>query len=69
MTYALSRKDHAYRDWITPFVELDNGILRSGDWVEFWLYLTDKSALPRQWSAVGPFLRSEFSEGYSRFAR
>lgn len=49
MTYALSRKDHAYRDWITPFVELDNGILRSGDWVEFWLYLTDKSALPRQW--------------------
>jgi len=49
MTYALARQGHAYRDWIAPFVELDDGLLRSAAWGEFWLYLTDKSALQRQW--------------------
>jgi hypothetical protein len=49
MTYALARQRHAYRDWMAPFVELDDGLLRSAAWGEFWLYLTDKSALPRQW--------------------
>jgi len=32
-----------------PFVELDGSLLRSAAWTEFWLYLADKSALPRQW--------------------
>jgi hypothetical protein len=49
MTYALARRGHAYHDWMTPFVELDDDLLRSADWGEFWLYQTDKSALPRQW--------------------
>jgi hypothetical protein len=49
MTYALARGAHAYRDWMAPFVEFDDGLLRSAAWGEFWLYLADKSALPRQW--------------------
>lgn len=35
VTYALSRPDHPYRDWISPFVELDGGLLHSAAWVEF----------------------------------
>jgi hypothetical protein len=49
LSYALSRQGNAYRDWIAPFVELDYGLLASEAWLEFWLYLTNKSALPRQW--------------------
>lgn len=49
LTYGLSRPGNAYRDWIAPFVELDNGLLTSAAWVEFWLHLADKSAMPRQW--------------------
>jgi hypothetical protein len=49
MTYGLAHQGHAYRDWIAPFVELDDGLLRSAAWGEFWLYAVDKSALPRQW--------------------
>jgi hypothetical protein len=49
MTYALALQGHAYRDWVAPFVELDDGLLRSAAWGEFWLYLADKSKLPRQW--------------------
>lgn len=49
MTRALAHKDHPYRDWISPFIELDSWILHSRDWVEFWLYLAHKNALPRQW--------------------
>ena len=49
MTYALARHGHAYRDWMAPFVELDDGLLRSAAWGEFWLYLADKRAMPRQW--------------------
>lgn len=37
MTYALGRQGNAYRDWVAPFVELDNGLLSSAGWVEFWL--------------------------------
>ena len=46
---SLGRQGNAYRDWMAPFVELDDGLLSSADWVEFWLYLADKSALPMQW--------------------
>src|ERR671919_1747118 len=49
LTYGLSRRGNPYRDWIAPFVEIDDGLLRSEAWVEFWLHLADKSALPRQW--------------------
>jgi hypothetical protein len=49
LTFALTRPGDPYRDWIAPFVELDDGLLGSAAWVEFWLYLTDKSAVPRQW--------------------
>jgi hypothetical protein len=49
LTYGLGRKGNAYRDWIAPFVELDDGLLGSAAWVEFWLHLSDKSRLPRQW--------------------
>lgn len=49
MTYSLARQGHAYRDWIAPFVELDDGLLPSAAWGEFWLYLSDKTRLQRQW--------------------
>jgi hypothetical protein len=45
----LSTKGHPYRDWIGPFLKLDDGLLISAAWAEFWLRLADKSALPRQW--------------------
>ena len=49
ISHGLAQRDHAYRDWMEPFIELDSGVLRSAAWVEFWLYLSDKSALPRRW--------------------
>jgi len=49
VTNSLSRQRDAYRDWIAPYVELDYGLLESAEWREFWLYLADKSGLPRQW--------------------
>lgn len=49
MTYGLAHRGHAYRDWVAPFVEVDDRLLRSAAWGEFWLYLADKSAMPRQW--------------------
>lgn len=49
MTYALARPGHAYRDWMAPFIELDDGLLRSSAWGEFWLYFADKITMPRQW--------------------
>jgi hypothetical protein len=49
LTHALVRTGDAYRDWIAPFVDLDSGLLYSAAWVDFWLYQTDKRALPRQW--------------------
>jgi hypothetical protein len=49
LTYALGRTGNAYRNWIAPFIEVDDGLLSSPDWVEFWLYLADKQAMPRQW--------------------
>jgi hypothetical protein len=49
MTRALAQPGNAYRDWITPFVELDDGLLHSAAWRGFWLYLTDKTTLPRHW--------------------
>jgi hypothetical protein len=49
MTYGLSQQGNPYRDWMAPFVEFDDGLLDSAAWVEFWLHLADKRALPRQW--------------------
>jgi hypothetical protein len=49
LTYNLRRTGCPYRDWIAPFVELDNGLLYSAEWVEFWLYQARREALPRQW--------------------
>ena len=48
-TRQLSTQGNPYRDWLAPFVELDNGLLNSPAWVEFWLHLADKSAMPRHW--------------------
>ena len=49
LTYGLAGRGNPYRDWISPFVELDDGLLGSAGWVEFWLHLADKHAIPRQW--------------------
>jgi hypothetical protein len=49
MTHGLACTGGPYRDWMAPFIELDDGLLSSAAWGEFWLYATDKSALPRQW--------------------
>lgn len=63
LSFALVRHGNPYRDWIGPFVELDHGLVNSAAWVEFWLYLTDKRKLPRQWmrwahSFAGRFRRT-----------
>jgi hypothetical protein len=60
LTYALARDGDPYRDWIAPFVELDDGLLESAAWVEFWLYLTDRHALPRQWMRWGHSFAQRF---------
>jgi hypothetical protein len=49
LSYGLGQQGNPYRDWIAPFVELDDGLLGSAAWVEFWLHLADKRAMPRQW--------------------
>jgi hypothetical protein len=40
---------HAFEDWLTPYIKFDGLLLHKAEWVEFWLRLADKSALPRQW--------------------
>jgi hypothetical protein len=49
LSFGLRYTGNAYRDWIAPFVELDDGLLDSAAWVEFWLYLAERTAMPRQW--------------------
>lgn len=60
VTYALSRSGHPYRDWISPFVEVDDGLLRSAAWVEFWMHLVDAQSLPRQWMRWGHSFAQRF---------
>src|SRR5690349_17832903 len=42
LSFGLARQGNAWRDWIAPLVELDDGLLHSAAWLEFWLYLADK---------------------------
>ncbi|RWI72240.1 hypothetical protein [Mesorhizobium sp.] len=60
VTYALSRSGHPYRDWISPFVEVDDGLLRSAVWVEFWMHLVSARSLPRQWLRWGHSFAQRF---------
>ncbi|MCA0012893.1 hypothetical protein LB561_09905 [Mesorhizobium sp. B292B1B] len=60
LTYALSRQGNPYRDWISPFVEVDHGLLKSPGWVEFWLHSTNAKALPRQWMRWGHSMAQRF---------
>ena len=70
LTYGLARKGNPYRDWIAPFVELDDGLLDSAAWVEFWLHLTDCGAHSQGNGCDGPMqLRAAFSKGNTRFTR
>lgn len=48
LTHALGQRNSAYRDWISPFVELD-GLVGSARWNEFWIYHAGAQTLPRQW--------------------
>jgi len=49
LTLGLGWQGNAYRDWIAPFVDVDDGLLQSVEWLEFWLYDADNAAMPRQW--------------------
>ncbi|WP_315800190.1 hypothetical protein [Bradyrhizobium sp. SZCCHNS3002] len=49
LSYSLGIRGDPYRDWLGPFIELDRGLLRSTDWVEFWLYSVESRNVPRQW--------------------
>lgn len=60
LTYALRRPGHPYRDWLAPFLDVDDTLLRSPEWVEFWLHAVDKSALPRQWLRWGHSFSQRF---------
>ena len=60
LTYALSRPGHPYRDWLSPFLELDTGLLKSAGWVEFWMHAADVKAVPRQWIRWGHAFAQRF---------
>jgi hypothetical protein len=60
LSFALARQGNPYRDWIAPFIELDDGLLGSPDWNEFWLHLADKRTLPRQWMRWGHSFAQRF---------
>jgi len=60
LSYGLGQHGNAYRDWIAPFVELDDGLLASAAWAEFWLHLADKRAMPRQWMRWAHFFAQSF---------
>jgi hypothetical protein len=60
LSYELARHGNPYRDWIAPFVELDDGLLASAAWVEFWLHMADKRAMPRQWMRWAHFFAQSF---------
>jgi hypothetical protein len=60
LTYGLSQRGSPYRDWIAPFVEVDDGLLHRPDWVEFWLHLVSERALPRQWIRWGHYFAQRF---------
>lgn len=45
----IRQNGNAYRDWIAPFVEVDDGLPESSEWLEFWLYTAERKKLPRQW--------------------
>jgi hypothetical protein len=60
VTYGLSRPTHPYRDWIAPFVEIDEGLLSSAGWVEFWLHLASAEAVARQWMRWGHSFAQRF---------
>lgn len=49
LTYALSSPGNAYRDWIAPFVTIEDGLLSSAEWLTFWIYEAEKTRMPRQW--------------------
>lgn len=60
LTFALGREGDAYRDWIAPFVELDDGLVGSAAWNEFWLHLADQRRVPRQWMRWGHSFAQRF---------
>lgn len=47
--FALSQAGNPYRDWLSPFIPVDEAFTSSAAWTEFWLHLTSKTALPRHW--------------------
>lgn len=49
LTSYLATVGNAYRDWIAPFVEVDQGLLKSESWNRFWLYDVREAEVPRQW--------------------
>jgi hypothetical protein len=69
MTYSLAQQGDAYRDWLAPFVELDDGLLRSAGWGEFWLYSADKGHLPRQWLRWAHSSSQRFRKGNAGVTR
>jgi hypothetical protein len=60
LSYGLAPHGGAHRDWIAPFVELDDGLLTSAAWAEFWLHLANKRAMPRQWMRWAHFFAQSF---------
>jgi hypothetical protein len=46
---SLPHVGNAYRDWIGPSIDFDNGLLNRAEWVEFWFYQIREDKAPRQW--------------------
>jgi hypothetical protein len=49
VTYHLGLGEGAYHDWLSPFIIIDREILSSRKWGAFWLHISDRKKLPRQW--------------------
>lgn len=47
--YLFGRREGAYYDWISPFVNLGHVRRQSREWTRFWLYDVNDRELARQW--------------------
>jgi hypothetical protein len=49
ITHSLRQPHDPYRNWMSPFAKIDQRLLASAGWVQFWAHLVERHAVPRQW--------------------
>ncbi|MFD2029365.1 hypothetical protein ACFSKM_01665 [Ancylobacter dichloromethanicus] len=63
ISFALRRHGDAYRDWIGPFVELDQGLIAGEAWGRFWMHSVSEKNGSEAMAAMGSFLPAAVSKG------